>query len=148
MPMSVVNEMKFNIADPPLAFSSAEFDQGLRLAWVPAPGAPSRTQPARRCSGRRGCARSSSTAPNWRRSSVSIWVADAIRPSGKTPVDLIDPLIALPGPEAVAVSSLGIKDPRLDLLGKRVPADALIDRHHRLALHVDREIAEQEVLVR
>ena len=79
---------------------------------------------------------------------VSTWVAEAVRPSGNTPVDLITHSIALPGPELVAVASLGIKHPRLDLLGKRVPSDSLIDRHHGLTLNVYREIAEQKVLVR
>ena len=38
-----------------------------------------------------------------------------------------DPLIAVARPKRLAVAAVGIKDPRLDLLGQGVPADSLRD---------------------
>ena len=75
-----------------------------------------------------------------------------VRGRGDAPVrqharGLDDPLIAVPGPKRVAVTPVGIEDPRLDLLGQGVPADPLRHVHDGLALDVNHEVAEQEVLV-
>src|SRR5207245_2633000 len=60
---------------------------------------------------------------------------------------LDDPALAVAGPEAFAVTSLGVEYPRLELPGHGVPADPLRSGHRGLALKVHGERADQEVLV-
>ena len=46
-------------------------------------------------------------------------------PIGQDAGRLDEPLFAVAGPVPLAVASLGVEDPRLDLPGQRVPADSL-----------------------
>src|SRR5208337_2396473 len=57
------------------------------------------------------------------------------------------PLVAVTGPVGFDKTALGIEDPRLELALDRVPADPLRAAHHGLALHLDGELAEQEIAI-
>ena len=74
-------------------------------------------------------------------------VDEAATPSGRTPACLTTHRSAVAAPGPLAEAPLGVELPGPDAAGQRVPADPLRDRHHRLALMLDRERADQEVPV-
>ena len=63
-----------------------------------------------------------------------------VAPIGHDPRRLDDPLIAVAAPVAFTVTSLGVEDPGLDLLGQWVPANSLRYCHYGMALDMDRKI--------
>jgi len=58
-----------------------------------------------------------------------------------------DPALAVAAPFPFAVAPLGVELPGANLPGQRIPADPLVDRQHRLALHLDGEGPDQEIAI-